>query len=219
MRLIIFNGSPRGKTGNTEVLLKHFLKGFSENEENSYEIHYLISIEKMDKLLEKIPNNDAALIAFPLYVDSMPGHVKKFIETLEPLCGKLPDLKLLFLVQSGFPEATHSKYVGRYCKKLTKRLGAKYTKTIIRGGSEGARLMPDNFKDFIKLQELGREFGETGSLDEPILNEIAGPEKLSDAILSKFPPFTDEPAFTDYWDEQLIKNGAFEKRFAKPYSE
>lgn len=219
MRLIIFNGSPRGKTGNTEVLLKHFLKGFSENKENSYELHRLINCSNYEALMPEFLETGAALIAFPLYIDSMPGHVKKFIETLEPLCGKLPDLRLLFLVQSGFPEATHSKYVRRYCKKLAVRLGVKYTGTIIRGGSEGARFMPETFKDFIKLQELGREFGEFGTLNQTILTEIAGPEKLSETILSKFPPYVDKPAFTDYWDDQLRKNGVFEKRFDKPYSE
>jgi multimeric flavodoxin WrbA len=39
--LAVFNGSPRGKRGNTEVFLEHLLKGFEASEGNSYEVHPL----------------------------------------------------------------------------------------------------------------------------------------------------------------------------------
>jgi hypothetical protein len=41
MRLTIFNGSPRGQASNSKILLEQFMKGFQENNENSYEIAYL----------------------------------------------------------------------------------------------------------------------------------------------------------------------------------
>ena len=72
-----------------------------------------------------------------------------------------------FLVQSGFPEGAHSRFVERYLEKLAARLGSPYLGTIVRGGGEGTRLMPDkmNRKLFDALQALGRGFAVQGRLD------------------------------------------------------
>jgi len=46
-----------------------------------------------------------------------------------------------FLVQSGFPEGLHSRYVERYLESWQKRLGCPYLGTIVKGQREGVRLM------------------------------------------------------------------------------
>ena len=95
MQLTIFNGSPRGKGGNTALILEHFLKGFMETPGNDYTITYLLKAKETAKLTSAFFEAEAALVAFPLYVDSMPARVKDFFEVLEPLCnkGKNPAIK------------------------------------------------------------------------------------------------------------------------------
>jgi hypothetical protein len=40
--LTVFNGSPRGKSGNTEMFLRHLLKGFESNGDNEHETFYFL---------------------------------------------------------------------------------------------------------------------------------------------------------------------------------
>ena len=39
MQLCVFNGSPRGRKGNTSIILESFLQGFETSPGNSYDIY------------------------------------------------------------------------------------------------------------------------------------------------------------------------------------
>jgi len=215
MRLTVFNGSPRGTDSNTKVLLEHFTNGFMKNDGNTYELAYLVHINDRDGFIKLFQEAEHVLLAFPLYTDAMPAVVKTFIESLEPLCGRQGNPDIGFIVQSGFPEPNHSRYVERYLEKLARRMGCKYKGTIIRGGVEGIRMTPDwmNRSLFKSFYKLGKAFGETGESDKQIVFKLSQPERLTKfyfwilrLIMHKL-----------YWDKMLKKNKAFEKRFARPY--
>ena len=215
MELTIFNGSPRGKVSNTKVLVDQFLDGFMKRNGNSYKIVYLNTTKDSDYLIKMFEEAEKFLLAFPLYVDSMPAIVKTFIESLEPLCGRKENPDIGFLVQSGLPESIHSRYVERYLKKLSARLGCNYMGTIIKGGVEGVQAKPVrmNKKLFNSFYQIGKIFGETGKFDEEIVDRLAQPERYSKFYLWLFKLF----GKFWYWDTMLKKNNAYEKRFAKPY--
>ena len=215
MELTIFNGSPRGKVSNTKVLVDQFLDGFMKRNGNSYKIVYLNTTKDSDYLIKMFEEAEKVLLAFPLYVDSMPAIVKTFIESLEPLCGRKENPDIGFLVQSGLPESIHSRYVERYLKKLSARLGCNYMGTIIKGGVEGVQAKPVrmNKKLFNSFYQIGKIFGETGKFDKEIVDRLAQPERYSKFYLWLFKLF----GKFWYWDTMLKKNNAYEKRFAKPY--
>ena len=215
MELTIFNGSPRGKVSNTKVLVDQFLDGFMKRNGNSYKIVYLNTTKDSDYLIKMFEEAEKFLLAFPLYVDSMPAIVKTFIESLEPLCGRKENPDIGFLVQSGLPESIHSRYVERYLKKLSARLGCNYMGTIIKGGVEGVQAKPVrmNKKLFNSFYQIGKIFGETGKFDKEIVDRLAQPERYSKLYLWLFKLF----GKFWYWDTMLKKNNAYEKRFAKPY--
>jgi multimeric flavodoxin WrbA len=215
MKLTVFNGSPRGKGSNTKILLDHFLAGFATTGGNSYELAYLVPTQERENLVGLFGAAERVILAFPLYTDAMPAPVKTFIESLEPLCGQQGNPDLGFIVQSGFPESTHSGYVEHYLKTLAERLGCRYTGTVVKGGVEGIQSFPtwmnrNLFKSFFKL---GTVFGATGQFDEKILRQLAKPEKLSKFQFKIF-KFAGE---TFFWNKLLKKNGAFEKCFDRPY--
>ena len=215
MKLTVFNGSPRGNRSNTKILLEHFLAGFATTSGNTYELAYLVPAQEEDDLVRLFREAEQVLLAFPLYTDAMPALVKTFIESLKPLCGQQGNPDLGFIVQSGFPESTHSRYVERYLEKLAARLGCRDTGTIIKGGIEGIQSFPTGmnrslFKSFFNL---GTIFGATGRFDEKILRQLAKPEKLSKVQFKIF-KYAGE---TFYWNKLLKKNSAFEKRFDQPY--
>ena len=241
MKLAVFNGSPRGKGSNTTVLLDNFLDGYMTNDGNSYELGYLANEKEADKNIELFKEADRVLIAFPLYFDSMPANVKTFIESLAPLCLRSGNPGIGFIIQSGFPEPDHSKYVESYLEKLARRLGCIYSGTIIRGAFETIRVpfMIDNIfhKIFIaggkitnmgrvghffntkklykKIFRLGMTFGKTGEFDKKIVQQLAKPEKLSrfGSCLFRF------VGKHLYWNILLKRNNAYDKRFDTPYAD
>jgi len=219
MRLIVFNGSPRGKESTTTILLKHIVNGFMATEENTHELVYLSRVKDSEKSIKLFREAEQVLLAFPLYDDAMPAIVKTFIESLEPFCGRTDNPSIGFLVQSGFAEANHSRYVERYLEKLSLRLSCQYLGTVIKGNANRIEEQPGwmTKKIFKSFHELGRTFGKTGEFDKQIMLKLAKPEKLSAFQLWIFRLMLKTPLANLNWNKLLKENNAFEKRLNKPY--
>jgi len=216
MKLTVFNGSPRGKSSNTRVLMDHFLNGFMATEGNTYEIAYLNDVKDKDTFVRLFQEAEHVILASPLYTDAMPAVVKTFIESLEPLCQRENNPDIGFVVQSGFPEPEHSRYLERYYVKLAKRLGCRYKGTVIRGGGESIRATPELmnrglYKSFYKI---GEAFGKTDEFDKKIIASLAKPERYSRLRFWIMRAIGHQM----YWNAMLKKNNAYEKRFDRPYA-
>ena len=106
MKILAINGSPRGEKGNTEVLLKPFLKG-CEEEGAETETIYLkdkhikhcigcfacwtktpgkcVHKDDMEELLDKVSQADIMVYATPLYYYTVTGIMKDFMDRKLPL--------------------------------------------------------------------------------------------------------------------------------------
>lgn len=221
MRLTIYNGSPRGKVGNTEILLTKVVEGFQSIAGADVTWIHLNNRQQRETAHEAYPKSDLIFFGFPLYTDAMPGLAKAFIESLTPYVGRQNNPIMAFLVQSGFPEACHSRPVECYLEKLARRLNASSAGTIIKGGCEGVRLMPEqmNKKLFTGLTALGAGLAQTGSLSPEKLRKLAKPERFPKIISPLFKLVLSLPLMQSYWNNQLKKNGAFENRFARPFED
>lgn len=220
MKLTVFNGSPRGRGGNTRILMDHFVRGFESTPGNASEIFYLNRVKDSARFVKAFSEAETVLLAHPLYTDCMPAAVMAFIEALEPLCGREGNPAIGFIVQSGFGEAAHSRFVERYQVKLAARLGCPYLGTIVRGNCEGVRLQPKMYgKVFDGFYQLGLGLGETGQFDETLLRKMAGPESFGAPMRLLLQLMTKIGLGTAMWDKQLKENGAYETRSATPYVE
>ena len=216
--LTVFNGSPRGRTGNTQILLDEFLKGFEAGDTRSHEMHHLNRNGRAQRFQQAFAQAKHVLLGFPLYTDAMPGIVKAFVETLEPFCDRERNPSIGFLVQSGFPEAAHSRYVERYLEKLAHRLGCPYTGTIVKGNAEGVRWASprQNRKLFETLHQIGESYGSTDQFEPALVEQLARPERFPRITVPLIKPLL---RFANMgWDKQLKENGAYERRFAQPYA-
>jgi hypothetical protein len=212
--LTLFNGSPRGRRGNTPIFLSEFAKGFG----GETEMHHLIQVKQTEHFVQAFARAECAWIGFPLYTDAMPGSVKHFIESLEPLVGRKNNPPVGFVIQSGFPEGLHSRYIERYLEKLAARLDSPYLGTIVKGNGEGVRIMPPEATHdlFGNLQTLGAGLAHHGRLDPQILARIATPESFPTYMVPVFQVFLRMPIANGYFDDMLKKNGAYPRRFARP---
>lgn len=219
MPFCVINGSPRGKSGNTQILLEKVLAGYADASQKEAQWFHLNTEKGRAVAAEAFSGADLVLLGFPLYTDAMPGIVKAFIESLASFVGQEGNPKMAFLVQSGFPEAHHSRFVERYLEKLARRLNAAYAGTIIKGGCEGVRLMPEkmNRKLFDRLHEMGADLASQGRFDTGKLKQLARPERYPRILAPVFKLLLKLPIAQSYWNSQLKQNGAYEERFAKPF--
>jgi multimeric flavodoxin WrbA len=217
--LTLFNGSPRGRKGNTPIMLEQIGRGFSQAGGDVDAVFHLNRLKETRRFVQAFADAECAWLGFPLYTDAMPAIVKVFIEALAPLRGRPGNPPIGFLVQSGFPEALHSRHIERYLERLARRLGSPYLGTIVKGGGEGVRLMPESANQplFANLQAVGRSLAESGRLDGDILAQIAAPERYPAHMLLFFQVFLRLPLSQMYWNNQLKDNGVYERRFARPY--
>ena len=228
-RITVFNGSPRGRRSNTVTLLGSFLAGFASNPGRDFEIVDLIRLKGAARFPQAFADAECVFLGFPLYADSMPGVVKAFIESLEPLRARAGNPPIGFLVQGGFPEAVHSRYVERYLEKLASRMGAPYLGTIVKGGCEIPlreksalnrhlhNALCLNWGMFDRLDRLGRTFGETGQLDPALLRGLARLERYPGVLMPVLNHSGNSRLINHYWNVRLKHNGAFERRSATPY--
>jgi multimeric flavodoxin WrbA len=218
-KLTVFNGSPRGPKGNTLIMERKFMEGFNSIGGNESEVYNLFHLKEQADFARAYGEAECVLLGFPLYTDSMPGLVKEFIEKLEPFAGRPNNPPMGFLVQCGFPESLHCRYVDRYLEKLAARLGAPYLGTMVKGGGEAVGAMPENMNRglFENLRGLGRGLAERGELDAALLKKMAGPERFSGLMAPVMGLLAQMPFVNGYWDWQLKTNGVFEDRFATPY--
>jgi hypothetical protein len=214
MNLVMLNGSPRGKKSNTQILLNQLCIGMNSVNCIECNTYYLNQTKKTEEHIAVVKEAELIVLGFPLYTDGMPGIVKHFIDSLYPI--DLQGTPIAFLVQSGFPEAKHSRAVARYLEKLCKRINATHCGTIIRGGSEGIHLTPDkvNRKIFEQFNALGASLAYDGKFKQDLLDKVAGAEELSWVRKQGMKL----PISNFYWNMMLKKNNAFGKRFDAPYA-
>jgi hypothetical protein len=218
VKLIVFNGSPRGGKSNTRIVLDHFLDGFTGIPGNSHERFRLVDRRRWPEYVERFTQAEYGILAFPLYVHAMPGLVKHFIEALKPV-DPSRGVKLGFIVQYGFSEGHHVRWLEPYLTRLATRLGCQNLGLVSKGGAEGIQIRPEwmTRRLFEQFRLLGQYFGRTGTFDSALIHQLAQPEWFSgkQKIVLRAAKLT---GLLDWhWNQHLKKHKAWDRRFDRPY--
>lgn len=216
MKLAIFNGSPRGARSNTKLLLNHFNEGFTKHNGEISSYDYLIQEKNLIKQVDNFKSAHNIFIAFPLYVDSVPGIVKAFFEEIGNFNGQ--NKNILFLVQSGFPEAIQSAGVKKYLENLCKRWNINCLGILIKPAVEGIQVMPHwmTKKLFVLMNDFGKQLALNGKINQNNIEQMAKPYKLSKSRILFYKIFDKFGFVNFYWNKNLKKHNAFEKRYDAP---
>ncbi len=216
---VIYNGSPRGIQSNSKLLIDQIIMGMQEQGVNEIEVRHLFDLNSHKTWAEDFTNQENHLFVFPLYVHAMPGLVMQFFELLRPVDQK--EVHMAFFVQSGFPETSQSYYLRPYLELLAAKLGVQFDGILIKGGVEGIQMKPEkaNQKLFDQMKLLGSTYARKGIMDASLIKEYKKEEHMSRLVQIIFTILRPTGLPNFYWDYYLKKNGAFEKRFARPYAE
>lgn len=221
--LLLLNGSPRGERSNSMKMLTRVAEGWQRGGGAPPEVLHLARGWQFERAVEAFATVDTTLLGMPLYTDAMPALVKTYIEALAPRVAEAraggSNPMLAFLVQSGFPEAAHSRPLERYLERLARRLGSNYAGTIVRGGGESLQTMPEaaNEKLWTRLRVLGEQLARDGRFQAPELKAVAGVERFSRFAMTLTALACKVPSLQFFWNGKLKKNGAWERRVAAPY--
>lgn len=211
-KLVIYNGSPRKSGSNSTLILTKVKEALSD----SVEIRDLKKSDKWEEWAEAFEDEPHVMIFMPLYVHSMPSHVMAFIEKLKPSKGSIS-----FFVQSGFPESSQSHYLEAYFEQLALRLGRTYLGTAIKGGVEGLRMRPAQAQENMiePLVTTIENLISEGKYNPKDISQLARPVRL-DKGMNFIYRIVMKLGIVNYffWDLQLKKYHAYDKRFDRPYS-
>jgi len=215
MRLTLLNGSPRGKRSNSQVILRWFQEGF----ESDFEVFNINQPRFFEKAIDDIVLSDTILLVVPLYVDSMPAQVLRFFEVLNEQREQLAGKRIGFFIHSGFSEGYQSYSLRDTLERIAFKLGLDLLPSVIMGGSEGVRLMPDNYqkKNRNAVIGLGRELKEQGTFTNTFTDILIKPIRLSKTRQTVMKTMIKTGTMQLYWNNWLKRNNAYEKRFARPY--
>ena len=222
-KIVIYNGSPRGKASNSSIIVEEFKKGLLMQGilENQIEIYDLNQTSKHKEIASSFYEKNHHLFFMPLYVHSMPGVVKLFLDSVvdNNMCADIKNPpKVGFFVQSGFKEGYQSFYLRGILENLCIHNNWIFAGCGIKGGMEGLHHTPPqaNVKIYKAFNNLGLNYAQNGHLSSEMLNTMIKPIFLTNNhkfIFSILPNFL----IQFHWNSQLRKNKAMDKVFAKPY--
>lgn len=220
MKVLVVNGSPRGAAGNTEVMIQKFLEGAREAGVTT-DVVYLkdkkiahctgcfacwtktpgvcVHKDDMPELLLKIRDADVVACATPLYVYTVTGLMKDFMDRLLPLAqpffeikngvcmhpGRYEDSrfrKAVLISNCGFPEQSHFSGLKETFRTWFRGSSRELAGMICCAG--GGMLSEPDMRDGLAwyldaVRQAGREVVEQGSiavetqlvLDKPLMED------------------------------------------------
>jgi multimeric flavodoxin WrbA len=145
---LLLVGSPRTRKSTSHSLGSYLLEKLSTQNIETKTIHIHTSIrsaERLKTLLEAVEAADVVLLAFPLYIDSLPAPT---IEALERIAahraarvgtGPYPTHHPLFaaIANCGFPEAHHNETALAICANFAAKAGFHWANSLALGAGEG----------------------------------------------------------------------------------
>lgn len=136
---LLLSGSPRGPKSTSEALGGYLLDRLGEKglQVEKARIHPAMRSDKRrEEMLAAVDRADLLILAFPLYVDSLPAPV---IRALEAIAGhrratESPKrAQLTAIVNCGFPEVIHNYTALSICRQFAKETGIEWAGGLAMG--------------------------------------------------------------------------------------
>lgn len=208
-KALLIVGSPKGAKSNSFSIGRYLLDRLGDANwtvDNEFVYRAIKDQEKLEDVLQKIDNSNLIILAFPLYVDSMPSQMIKFLEKVfeHGLPTMASERKLIAICQSGFPESHHNDYALRICSIFAKDAGFHWAGGLSVGG--GAAIAS---RDLSEAGGMMRNL--RGALDATANAMIAGkdvPEEAKKLAAKGFaPPWMYNWIVNRNWKKEERNNG------------
>jgi multimeric flavodoxin WrbA len=219
-RAVLLVGSPRGKKSTSASLGGYLFEQLNARGIETQTIQIYTSLNsqtRMSEMYEVIDNTDLVMLAFPLYVDSLPAPV---IDALERIAahrkGHQSPVRFAAVSNCGFPEAHHNNTALAICSEFARQNGFAWMGGLALGGGEG-------LVHGVPLDEMdGRAFPLKKSLvlaARALANGNPIPQSARDLLAKPIIPNWLYKTFGGYGWKQQAKQYSMEKNLKRqPYS-
>ena len=141
-RAVLLVGSPRTHKSSSHALGGYLFDRLAESGVQTETIYIhtsLYSPERMQTLLDSVDAADLVMLAFPLYVDSLPAPVMAALERIAAWrAGKNAARgRFAALANCGFPEAAHNHTALAICETFARQAGFGWAGALSLGAGEG----------------------------------------------------------------------------------
>jgi multimeric flavodoxin WrbA len=140
-RAVLLVGSPRTKKSTSAALGNYLFEQLERRGVQSEVIQVYTefsSSERRRQALKKLEAADLVVLAFPLYVDSLPAPVIAALENIAAKRrGQPAGQRFAAIANCGFPEASHNDTALAICGEFARRSGYAWAGGLALGGGEG----------------------------------------------------------------------------------
>jgi len=221
MNVLILIGSPKGRKSASCKLGLKLAEGLREHGAAVSEelVHNgLRSEEGTTRLLEAVDTSDLVVLAFPLYVDSLPAPLTHLLELIADRRARFAPAgmpRLAVIVQCGFPESHQCDTAVGTCRLFADRTGMRWAGALAMGmgGSLG--------EDFKNLPGGGRNVLDALNMASESLAKGSDIPEQATTLFAK--PLMPRWMYTVTgnlgWRMQLRKNKARRPLTHRPYEQ
>jgi multimeric flavodoxin WrbA len=140
-RAVVLVGSPRTKKSTSASLGGYLMEKLSARGLETQIIQIYTSLNSPNRLrtmLEALDAADLVVLAFPLYVDSLPAPVIALLEKIAThRSGEPSHPRFAAIANCGFPEAAHNATALSICSQFARQNGYEWAGGLALGGGEG----------------------------------------------------------------------------------
>ncbi len=221
-KILMVNGSPRNRISASASLLARVEKKVNRDLFDIDSVSITAALRDPDKLngiLEQAVYADIIVIAFPLYIDSLPSITLRFLKRFQEYKEKkdYKNNQILFtIINCGFPEAEHNRIALEIMYNFTGETGLKWGLGlgIGMGSMAGGEKIPE------KSRILKPVENELNLMANRINNcERERTRAETRFVLPSFPKFLYLFAATAQWKILGKKNGVKRLLKQRPYAE
>lgn len=215
---LLLVGSPRESKSNSFSLGSFLMKMLSEEgvETTTMMVKDMIESEqRVEDMLLEIDKTELIVLAFPLYVDSLPAMDIKLLQIiLEHRSGSTDRKGFIPIVNCGFPEAHHNGTAISICRNFASRANLEWRGGLSLGGGMaiGGKPLEEAggvARNVIKSLKMAAQ---SLAMEESIPKESE--ERMA---LPVAPKWLFVRLGNRWWKKQAKENGVVEELNARPY--
>lgn len=140
MRIALINGSPKVSNSTSGMLLEELKRYLGDNiEVVDFSFHAAATSKD---IIEELAKTDAWVLAYPLYVDGIPGHLLSCLIQLEEVHWQNLKLHIYGIVNCGFYEGVQAEFALKLLQNWTAKASFVWGGGIGVGGGGGFSMMP-----------------------------------------------------------------------------
>lgn len=139
MRILLLDGSPKVKDSASAYLLKALEERLPDQQVTWQNARKF----EPEALAAAIADADALVIAFPLYVDSIPSHLLRLLEAMQPSLAEAQEKPMVYaIVNSGFYDARQNHIALAMIRIWAEKCGCVYGQGLAIGAGGMAQVAP-----------------------------------------------------------------------------